>query len=98
MGTILDKIYEEEDERLEKIRNRIVIDETVCPDWIIAGLTFKSIWFKGYIKVLSVDISRNKMLVEINFAGSNQSCQEDWDLQISIWAFEKREYYRVFNN
>ena len=65
------------------------------PDWFIVGLKFRSPLFLREVTVLSIDVSRNNLEVEIYYAGSTYPTTETWDLDITLWAFQKFEYQLI---
>jgi hypothetical protein len=55
------------------------------------GMKFTSKWFEGTTEIISIDEEQNKLDVEIHRA-SGHSHSEEWNLQHTIWGFERREY------
>ena len=54
------------------------------------GMIFKSKWFEGTTKILSINKENNSLEVEI--FRSTGSHSEDWNLQHTIWGFENADY------
>ena len=80
---------------MNNLPNILAKDEPiVTPMWLITGLRFKSVYFKGTVTVLGIAPHRNELLVEITYDGSEHGHEETWDLKVCIWAFESGEYYR----
>ncbi len=61
---------------------------------ITTGLKFRSNWFKGLVTVISFDETTNKLHVLIDPQEENRTSweEDDWDLQVTKWAFEKGDY------
>lgn len=55
------------------------------------GMKFTSKWFEGTTEILAINEDENTLDVEIHRAsGHNHS--EEWNLQHTIWGFERGEY------
>ena len=55
------------------------------------GMKFTSKWFEGTIEILAINEEENTLDVEIHRAsGHNHS--EEWNLQHTLWGFERGEY------
>ena len=58
-------------------------------------LKFRSIHFKGLVTVISFNTVTNLLHVNIDPEEEGRTSWEEdgWNLQVTIWAFEKGEYY-----
>jgi len=59
---------------------------------LIKGLKFKSKWFEGITEILDIDTENNTLDVEIHRA-SGHNHTEEWNLQHTIWGFERGDYF-----
>ncbi len=59
------------------------------------GMKFTSKWFVGITEVLDINKQENTLTVEID-RGNGSSWQENWNLEHTIWGFERSEY-RLIN-
>lgn len=66
------------------------------------GSVFGGMYFKGKVKVLSIDEDKNILSVELTLPlhckdenGNERFTvwNEDWDLQCTIWGFERGDYF-----
>ncbi len=69
--------------------------EIQVPEWFKAGIKFNSEWINygdNQCELKSFDVENNKCEVTVRFAPSTEYTESDWDLQHTLWAFEKSEY------
>lgn len=55
------------------------------------GMKFTSKWFEGVTEILDINEAENTLVVKITRA-SGHSHDETWNLQHTIWGFERDEY------
>ena len=55
------------------------------------GMKFSSKWFPGITEILEIDESENILKVLIHRA-SRHNHTEEWNLQHTVWGFERKEY------
>lgn len=62
---------------------------------VAIGTTFSSKYLNGKAKVLGIDTENNKLKVEVKNKLGNTHIDNDWNLQHTIWGFDRNEYYII---
>lgn len=58
------------------------------------GMKFTSKWFEGITEILAINKDENSIVVEISREGGH-SHQENWNMEHTIWGFQRGEYLQV---
>jgi hypothetical protein len=58
------------------------------------GMKFTSKWFEGITEILAINKDENSIVVEISREGGH-SHQENWNMEHTIWGFQRGEYLLI---
>lgn len=56
------------------------------------GMKFQSKWFNGTTEILAINEKTNILNVQISATGRPSIWTEEWNLQHTIWGFQRGDY------